>query len=113
MSVRVAIGAARRHIVALLLTESCTLAVFGGITGFFVAPWTLSVIASLLPKEAADMIQLRLDPVVLMFAAVLTIGTGDAAIRGSYCGDGHLAAIPFTPAAPGSPPRARTADTPP
>jgi predicted permease len=76
MSVRVAIGAARRHIVALLLTESCTLAVFGGIAGFFVARWTLSVIASLLPKEAADMIQLRLDPVVLMFAAVLTIGTG-------------------------------------
>ncbi|HEX5106974.1 MAG TPA: ABC transporter permease [Vicinamibacterales bacterium] len=76
MSVRVAIGAARRHIVALLLTESCTLAVFGGIAGFFVARWTLTLIASLVPREAADLIQLRLDPIVVMFAAVLTIGTG-------------------------------------
>ena len=76
VSVRVAIGAARRHIVALLLTESCTLAVFGGIAGFFVARWTLALIASLLPREAADMIQLRLDPIVWTFAAALTIGTG-------------------------------------
>jgi putative ABC transport system permease protein len=76
MSVRVAIGAGRRHIVALLLTESCTLAVFGGIAGFFAARGTLSSIASLLPSEVADVIQLRLDPIVVMFAAALTIGTG-------------------------------------
>jgi putative ABC transport system permease protein len=58
------------------LTESCTLAIFGGIGGLFVARWTLELISLLVPQQAAALIQLRLDPVVLVFAATLTIGTG-------------------------------------
>jgi predicted permease len=76
LSIRVAIGAARRHLVAQLLTESCTLAVMGGIGGLLVARWTLDLIASLLPRQMADVIQLQLDPIVLVFAATVTIGTG-------------------------------------
>jgi predicted permease len=76
ISVRVAIGATRRHIVTQLLIESCTLALFGGIGGIAVAHWTLGVIGRFIPAQAADLIEVRLDPVVLIFTAVLAFGTG-------------------------------------
>src|SRR3954466_3643154 len=41
-----------------------------------VARRTLDLIASILPDEAAAMIERRLDPPVLLFAAALTLGTG-------------------------------------
>src|SRR4029077_10056741 len=59
-----------------LLGESCLLALFGGAGGLVVAQWTLNLIASLLPPEAIQTIQLKVDPAVMVFAAVLAIGTG-------------------------------------
>ncbi len=76
MAVRLSIGAKRSHLVAQLLTESMLLAVLGGLAGLLVARWTLDLIASLLPAEAAQTLQFRIDPTVLGFAAIVTLGTG-------------------------------------
>ena len=76
MAVRLSVGASRRQLVAQLLAESCLLALFGGVAGLVVAAWTLRIIHWMLPPEPARTIQAGLDPTVLGFAAVLTIGTG-------------------------------------
>ena len=76
MAVRLSIGANRAHLVRQLITESLILAAIGGIAGLVVAQWTLQLIASILPEEAAATFRIELDPVVLLFAAALTIGTG-------------------------------------
>ncbi len=76
MAVRLSIGGSRWQLVRQLLTESCLLAVLGGLAGLLVARWTLDGIPSLLPSEATNALRLALDPAVLLFAAVLTVATG-------------------------------------
>jgi predicted permease len=76
MAVRLSIGAGRWHLVRQLLAESLLLAVIGGLGGLLVAKWTISFMLSILPREAADSLQVSLDPTVLLFAGALTIGTG-------------------------------------
>jgi predicted permease len=76
MAVRLSIGAGRGQLIAQLLTESCLLALFGGVAGLAVARWTLHLIGSLLPAQAAASLDFQLDTTVLIFAAALTLGTG-------------------------------------
>jgi predicted permease len=76
MADRLSIGATRWQLIAQLLTESCLLALFGGVAGLLVARWTLDLIVSIMPDDAADMIPLAIDTPVLLFAAALTIATG-------------------------------------
>jgi putative ABC transport system permease protein len=76
MAVRLSIGASRRHLLVQLLTESCVLAVFGGIVGLAVARITLALIAALLPPDSGRVLQLSLDVTVIVFAGVLSIITG-------------------------------------
>ncbi|MEO6214379.1 MAG: ABC transporter permease [Vicinamibacterales bacterium] len=76
MAVRLSIGANRAQLIRQLLMESLILAVLGGVAGLLVAEWTLHLIASMLPAEASSTFKTELDPVVLLFAGALTIGTG-------------------------------------
>ncbi|MBA2305053.1 MAG: FtsX-like permease family protein, partial [Acidobacteria bacterium] len=76
MAVRLSIGADRGHLIRQLLTESLILAAIGGAVGLLIAQWTLHLIASILPREAAETFRIQLDGTVLLFAAALTIATG-------------------------------------
>ena len=77
MAVRLSIGANRAQLVRQLLTESLILAAIGGDRGLVVAQWTLHLIASILPAQTRRDVQDRSSiPRSLLFAAVLTIGTG-------------------------------------
>lgn len=76
MAVRGSLGAPRGTLLVQLLTEACVLALLGGVVSLVVAQWTLSGIGSLLPAEATSMLDLRLQPSVLAFAAIVALGTG-------------------------------------
>ena len=76
MAVRLSIGANRGILIRQLLGESLILAALGAVAGIVVAHWTLQVIVSMLPADAATMIKPQIDVRVMLFAAVVALGTG-------------------------------------
>jgi predicted permease len=76
MAVRLSLGASRRQVLRQLMTESVLLALLGGVGSLIVAQWTLAGIITLLPPEAAQLLDGSLSVPVILFAAALALGTG-------------------------------------
>ena len=76
MAVRLSIGANRRQLISQLLLESRVLAVMGAAVGVLISRWTLDLIGSLLPPEAAATLDFRVDGTVIAYSGVLAIATG-------------------------------------
>lgn len=76
MAVRLSLGAGRVQLLAQLLTEALLLALFGGVASLLVARWTVGLINSFLPMDAAGTFSFQMDGSMLLFAATLSLGTG-------------------------------------
>ena len=76
MAVRLSLGAGRGQLLGQLLMEAVMLAVIGGTASLLVAKWTVGLINSFLPMDAAGIFTFRMDGTMLLFAAGLSLGTG-------------------------------------
>ncbi len=72
MSVRAALGASRRKLIAQLLMENSVLAFAGGIFGLAAAAWALAAVRALAPDEFARFQEVRLDTGALIFVLFIT-----------------------------------------
>jgi predicted permease len=76
IAARLALGASRGDVVRQFVSESMLLALLGGAAGVLLAHWALRAIvtvgADLIPRAA----EIRIDPVVLGFSLLATLGTG-------------------------------------
>ncbi|MBT8487227.1 MAG: ABC transporter permease [Gemmatimonadetes bacterium] len=76
IAIRSSLGASRPQMFGQLLTESILLAAMGGAASLAVARWTLVSISRVLPPEAASTFDLAIDPQMVGFTALLSLGTG-------------------------------------
>jgi predicted permease len=70
-AIRAAVGASRRQIVRQLLIESLSIAVIGGVLGFFMALWGRDLLNVLAPRDVARFQTIDFDARVLVFTFAL------------------------------------------
>lgn len=76
MAIRGSLGGNRVQLLRQLLVESVLLALLGGVASLLVARWTLAFVSSILPPEASSVVAVELRPTVILFAGIVSIGTG-------------------------------------
>jgi putative ABC transport system permease protein len=76
IAIRAALGATRGRIIRQLITESLVLAISGALLGILVARWAVSSVVQLYPENLPRMESVGIDIHVLLFTALLAIGTG-------------------------------------
>lgn len=75
IALRSALGAGTGRLVRQLLTEAAVLALVGGVLGLLLGRWALSGIVALLPPEIPLLVDVSLNPRVLLLTAVVAIGS--------------------------------------
>ena len=73
IALRLAFGASRGRVVRQMLTESLLLAVLGGVLGIILGAWGISGLGYLLPADSLQMMGVRMDLSVLLFAAAVIV----------------------------------------
>jgi putative ABC transport system permease protein len=76
ISIRVALGAGRWHIVKQLLTESALLGVGGGLAGILIATWGLEGLKAFLPANIPRVDEIAPDMRVLAFTGIVSVIVG-------------------------------------
>jgi putative ABC transport system permease protein len=75
IALRSALGAGSARLVRQLLTEATLAAVAGGMLGLLLARWALRAIVALLPPEIPLLVDVSLNPRVLLLTAVVAVGS--------------------------------------
>ena len=78
MAIRLAMGASRWQLVRQLLTESCLIALAGGVLGLVVARWTLHAVIAMLPASTGmqGFLSEQIDTRLLLFSMAVSLATG-------------------------------------
>jgi putative ABC transport system permease protein len=75
ISIRLALGAERLHLLRQFLAESLLIALIGGAAGVVTAAWALRVLVSSIPWDVPTSAHISLDARVLAFALALSLAT--------------------------------------
>ncbi len=73
IAIRLALGATRRRIVALVLIESLVISLVGGFLGILLAAWKIDLIVSILPNELPFWLKFEMDWRVITYGISLVL----------------------------------------